>query len=547
MASSSIEEQPPPLPIGIVDCAISAKKYWALRDDKEYCEHVARHADPPSELEVLSLVESPTGAVTRVSKVKALRNPIPYLLRGTLGCKHGFACTATETWQRTAFDAQHRATMDLELPFLNNAIKIRAAVWVEAQGAASCRVYQELAISCSFKGAVGKTVAQQVSVMLTKAFKEQPARVSEWNALRAAAADADERASQLSEDIRTSQLTEHDEAEEGSGQADERETATVDVDAPRRLRIRQRWRMALMYVRFVRVLDQHRRAEHRLCQVRVDEPRTEGVRPWRYTSFRVCSRLRSESSGEWPTSWIESPARKRFSEFAALRAAIASFLPGIDLPTLPEKHVSHPLRRDVVASRRHGLQALLQATVDHPFAATSDDAASFLGWAPRQHEAAEEAVDLRAPLFARARACYATPPSRRRQSLEAAWRRTKLRERRATHRIPVHAPGSPPSGEDGEGGEDPTGTGVSATTQTDAMADALLHLAEDAAIVIQRAQRRFSGALQRKRKDPMVIILNKLESMEARLLRMEADRRVRTIPTRGLWDSFIGSVMCAWS
>ena len=50
---------------------------------------------------------------------------------------------------------------------------------------------------CTIRGA-GATIARLLGEVLSKAFAEQPQRLSEWTALRRAAADADERAERLS-------------------------------------------------------------------------------------------------------------------------------------------------------------------------------------------------------------------------------------------------------------------------------------------------------------------------------------------------------------
>ena len=118
------------------------------------------------------------------------------------------------------------------------------------------------------------------------------------------------------------------------------------------------------------MLELQRKAEHRLCEIRVDEPRTKGVPPMRHTSYRVSSRIRSDRTCAWAEDWEH--CRKRYSDFELLQADVVAFLPGISLPPLPEKHVSSPLSNTVVDAHVHGLQALLQAMVDHPFAATSD-------------------------------------------------------------------------------------------------------------------------------------------------------------------------------
>ena len=115
------------------DLPCSPRRYWELRDDQGYCAYVALHADPPSEIEVLSRTESGDGEVKRITKIKALRNPVPYLLQKTLGVRDGFALVATETWNRKKAGA--RATITIALPIFTDAINVSGTQWVEARGA----------------------------------------------------------------------------------------------------------------------------------------------------------------------------------------------------------------------------------------------------------------------------------------------------------------------------------------------------------------------------------------------------------------------------
>ena len=62
-------------------CAVAAEGYWALRDDDGFDQFTAK-ADGNTH-EVVSTLTDADGCVTRVSKVTALKNPIPKALRKT--------------------------------------------------------------------------------------------------------------------------------------------------------------------------------------------------------------------------------------------------------------------------------------------------------------------------------------------------------------------------------------------------------------------------------------------------------------------------------
>ena len=85
------------------DCALTPEVYWALRDDNGYDEYVNATNVPPTKAVVLSCTEDAEGNVTRVTSVTAVKNPIPYPLRGMLKCKDGFTfsicCSETNFFQ----------------------------------------------------------------------------------------------------------------------------------------------------------------------------------------------------------------------------------------------------------------------------------------------------------------------------------------------------------------------------------------------------------------------------------------------------------------
>ena len=295
------------------EVACSAESYWALRDDQGFCEYVAIHADPPCKVKIFSWVDNEDGTTTRVMELRALKNPVPYLLQGTLGCRDGFAIKSTERWKRGVVGTSNPCLLTTELPVLKDKISISGSQWVEPHSGDHCQIFMELHVRCTVRGA-GKAIAKLLSEMFTKAFMEQPARVSEWTALRRAAADVEDRVtdrtSRPSEDVGEAGPT-------GGVQDESRRTTTHDAGA--RLRSQLRWRMALMYVRLTRVLEASRRSEGRICEVLVSEPRTEGYRPRRHTTYRVQSRV--AASGDLSQArWVE--CRKRFSHFETLRTQV---------------------------------------------------------------------------------------------------------------------------------------------------------------------------------------------------------------------------------
>ena len=502
------------------DCAdISPERFWALRDDLEFQRYVAIKSDPPTVPRLVSSTEV-DGVTTRVTDIVAMKNPIPYLLRSTLGCKEGFTIRLTESWRRDAYGTEHKCTFISEPPVLPDRISITGCQWVEAHGT-GCRMFFELDVRCTVKGA-GATIAKLLSEKTMHAFTETPLRLSEYLAMSRQAADATERASQHSDD----------------GEAD-----TADVRL--RLRARLRWRMALAYVRFERVLELQKSDEYRLCDVRVGEPRNEGFGPKKHTTYLISTCVRGAANAYTGNvtgtglsggggvgvgiggvgGWIE--CRKRFSDFVALRDALVEFLPGYELPTLPERGVSNRLGATVVEGRRVGLHDFLQAVLDHPILCTADALAAFLGW---PDGAAGET--MRAPLFARAQSAYDTPACPQRKAHERMWslRRQASLGPSEPRRSSIDGTGRSDSlGGSGSGvgssvwheraslasagtresiSEDQSTTtpyrarseyGRSTAEYSDVLGAAVLRAAEDAASVVQRRQRSRPSSLRASR------------------------------------------------
>ena len=332
----------------VVDCAIPPAEYWRLKDDEGYREYAALNGDPPTTPEVQSEETDDDGWTTRRVVLTAISNPVPYALRGVLGCKDGFKLRVTERFRRDNFDEAHKSTFISEPPVLTDSMKILGSCWVEPHGSGS-RLFFELRVSCEAKGA-GVFLANRIGDKALIAYRQNPRITEQYVALRRAAAEANEAAA-----------TADGELGRGSG-AESADGAAEDGQAGGRLpaalakRARLRWHMALMHVRFARVLELQRTEEHRLCDARVSEPRTEGFGPKRHTTYLVATRIRSDD-GE--AAWVE--CRKRFSEFLSLRDELLAFLPGVELPDLPEKGAHRDrLSAGVVAARRATLETALQ-------------------------------------------------------------------------------------------------------------------------------------------------------------------------------------------
>ena len=133
-------------------CPISAEAFCALRGDFGFTQYTTQNSDPPSVPEVVSLeVDEAAGKVTRVQKITALKNPIPSLLRSSLGCKGGFVVRLTETWPLES--SSTKCCFTSEPPVLADSIKIWGEIWAEARGPSSCEIFMSLSVQCSVKGA----------------------------------------------------------------------------------------------------------------------------------------------------------------------------------------------------------------------------------------------------------------------------------------------------------------------------------------------------------------------------------------------------------
>ena len=417
-------------------CALSPVEYWSLRDDYRYHKYLDESAQPPVDHVILEQTEE-DGYITRVSSVTPLTNPIPTSLRGMMGCRDGFTFQIREQWWRDKFDAEHPMTFVTEPPVMKDRIKVSGKQWVESDGGTGSVLCFELCVVCQVRG-VGSMVSKGIAEGSLQSYKQMPNLALEYCALRRAAAEANEvfdRASRMSHMMEEADETSVSRAASAATLGSRAASAQEVLEDGRKLRARMRWRMALMGVRFRRNLQlQAESAAFRLCIVRIDDPVTSGYPPNRYTTYRLKSTIRGK--GRAGATLLETAAmsadengptfevRKRFSDFPPLRAALAAFLPGVELPALPDKRTKNRHAPEVIEERRVTLESFLQAALDHPILATSDDLAAFLEWAPD---------DVRAPLFARAQACYTTPASRQRL---ARARVHSLRRRNSSNATP---------------------------------------------------------------------------------------------------------------
>ncbi len=161
-------------------------------------------------------IEEVDGVITRVSKVTAEVNPIPSSFRGMLGCKEGFSFEITEKWRRDKCDAANPMTFVTKPAVMPSKIDVKGSQWVEprSDGKGSDLKFQ-LSVKVKIMG-VGGTIAKGISDGTMAAYVALPERALEFAALQK-------------------------NAQKSSTQS----TSSADKS-------RRRWRLALMYVRFLR-------------------------------------------------------------------------------------------------------------------------------------------------------------------------------------------------------------------------------------------------------------------------------------------------------
>ena len=137
-------------------------------------------------------------------------------------------------------------------------------------------------------------------------------------------------------------------------------------------------------------------------------------------SVQVSTQVRRSGVG-----WIK--CRHRYSDFVKLRVALLDFLPGLELPPLPEKTGASRFAKAVIESRMQVLGDFLQWVLDHPILSTADVLVAFLQW--------PEAV--LPSIYERSRRSLVAAPSAQRLAME---RLAFLRRERASARRMAASP-----------------------------------------------------------------------------------------------------------
>ena len=140
----------------------------------------------------------------------------------------------------------------------------------------------------------------------------------------------------------------------------------------------------------------------------------------RPVSVQVSTQVRRSGVG-----WIK--CRHRYSDFVKLRVALLDFLPGLELPPLPEKTGASRFAKAVIESRMQVLGDFLQWVLDHPILSTADVLVAFLQW--------PEAV--LPSIYERSRRSLVAAPSAQRLAME---RLAFLRRERASARRMAASP-----------------------------------------------------------------------------------------------------------
>jgi sorting nexin-9/18/33 len=102
-----------------------------------------------------------------------------------------------------------------------------------------------------------------------------------------------------------------------------------------------------------------------------------------YTMYSVTSLFNADLSEDDEDAVPPSPMRitvhRRFSHFVVLHTALTRRLPGIALPSLPEKQYAGRFNDDFVEARRGDLERYLSRVVRHPVARYAEVLTFFLG------------------------------------------------------------------------------------------------------------------------------------------------------------------------
>lgn len=95
----------------------------------------------------------------RITKIAALRNPVPAAIRKVGGLGEEFFFTITETFWPDVTDEAHRLTFSTEPPVLASRINVTGSHWAEAVSEHECILHWELDVAVRVMG-VGSTIAK---------------------------------------------------------------------------------------------------------------------------------------------------------------------------------------------------------------------------------------------------------------------------------------------------------------------------------------------------------------------------------------------------
>jgi hypothetical protein len=478
------------------ECPVTAEVYWMLRDDPGWEQYVANMDRVV--VNVVSWLEEGGVELTSLKTVTAIENPIPVSLRGMLKCKDGFTFELTERWRRDRWDVENKLTFTTKPAVMSDRISVWGAQWVEPSATGNmngCKLCFELAVKCRMPG-VGGAISRGIENGSFDAYKQLPLRVVEYMALRRRATEA-RNTVEIDTEVgvvgtggtdavvggsslsRSSSISEEHSAMGRGGTTSSARAAADAAASSRRARIR--WHMALMGVRFRRAVQLQQLEEYRLCEVSIDDPQARGFAPRRHTTYRVSTRVRRGGC-----DWVV--VRHRYSDFLALHSVLLGFLPGIELPPLPEKKgvLGGSMSAATVEQRRAMLERFLQYVLDHPVASTADELFGFLDWPD----------SVRGPLNERAHASLNAPPSMLRAARTALWARRQQGAAAASSTGAVAAapampamPATPATiATIGAAARSPPPPETRAGFSS-ALADAMTATAEEAACIVQQAVR----------------------------------------------------------
>ena len=280
--------------VGGYECAVPPSVYWSLREDDAFEQYSAQREG--NVFTVKSRTEE-DGVITRVAEVTAEKNPIPSALRKTLGCTEGFTFTITEKWRADGFDASCPMTFVTAPAVMRDRIFVTGSQWVEPNGKGGSKIFFSLDVKVKMGGGVGGALSRGISSGTFSAYKATPGRAMEFLALRRASLRASLDAG-LAPPVAAAGSSDGDAGGVAGGT-----TAAASDDEWKRKRARLRWRIALMSVRFRRVLEEEEEKSRRSVAYEgwVDEPRTEGFGPTRHTTFRVCTQVARDGQGSFHT------------------------------------------------------------------------------------------------------------------------------------------------------------------------------------------------------------------------------------------------------